>query len=187
MWLTWIKTAVAGLLAFAAVAGLAAVWHDQPYVFPVACRLPWLTGRVAATPRHVAISAWRTSEHDLLGSGELYWEGAGLSVYTQTLARGEERGLTDARFTMATHSARVGEFGAIHGTALPASPSYTEVLVPTWLAVSVGVLPLVAVVVGRVRRGSRVEQGHCPACGYDLRATPGRCPECGAAPRPAAA
>ena len=36
----------------------------------------------------------------------------------------------------------------------------------------------------RVRRRTRerVAAGHCPACGYDLRATPGRCPECGAPP-----
>jgi hypothetical protein len=58
---------------------------------------------------------------------------------------------------------------------------------PCWLAFFVtAVLP--AVRIGRAVRASlRRPAGLCPACGYDLRATPGRCPECGATPPAAAA
>ena len=57
------------------------------------------------------------------------------------------------------------------------------VVVPHWLLV-LATLPgawglLVRMwrsVLAKVRRN----YGHCPACGYDLRTTPGRCPECGA-------
>ena len=57
-----------------------------------------------------------------------------------------------------------------------------DVRIPYWLlATAAGVLP--ALWVWRRSRDGRLRLlGLCPACGYDLRATPGRCPECGAVP-----
>jgi hypothetical protein len=60
---------------------------------------------------------------------------------------------------------------------------YAFLIVPHWaLAAVAAVLP--AWQYGRhMRRGRRrTRAGLCPACGYDLRATPDRCPECGTIP-----
>jgi hypothetical protein len=58
---------------------------------------------------------------------------------------------------------------------------FRTVRVPAWsLALPAAILPALAT--ARRRRRRRLhEQGRCPRCGYDLRATPGRCPECGTA------
>ena len=59
----------------------------------------------------------------------------------------------------------------------------TWVTAPYWFVMGLAAVPpLVRHSALRKRRGQR-SRGLCPACGYDLRATPGRCPECGEASR----
>jgi hypothetical protein len=55
--------------------------------------------------------------------------------------------------------------------------------VPAWFLVALTATPaLIALHRIRRRRREANRRGLCPACGYDLRATPDRCPECGAVP-----
>jgi hypothetical protein len=61
---------------------------------------------------------------------------------------------------------------------------YRYATLPAWsLCALLIVLPACAVVLHVANRARRhVRPGLCPACHYDLRATPRRCPECGAVP-----
>lgn len=65
---------------------------------------------------------------------------------------------------LASHSAQHGAAVTVAASALP--PAIWLMLVARGLA----------------RRRMRHINHLCPACGYDLRATPGRCPECGIVP-----
>ena len=71
----------------------------------------------------------------------------------------------------------IGWLRGSHG--VPILPPVARVFIPhAWLLALFAALPAYRLY-RRLRRGRLALPGHCPTCGYDLRATPDRCPECG--------
>ena len=76
-----------------------------------------------------------------------------------------------------------------HSGPMSASSGYFTLDVRLWpIIVVTAILPgvRIALAVLAWRRRRRQQEGLCPTCGYDVRATPERCPECGAELRMAA-
>ena len=64
----------------------------------------------------------------------------------------------------------------------PYNPLWSDVrlIMPMWLLILIGVGLCWPAITSQIR-GRRCRMAAlCPACGYDLRASPDRCPECGA-------
>ena len=76
------------------------------------------------------------------------------------------------------------------GAATVAWREHRSVTLPYWLLLlPAAILPLVRAgpTLRPLLRRRRGRPGHCPTCGYDLRATPAGCPECGTAASSSAA
>jgi hypothetical protein len=57
-----------------------------------------------------------------------------------------------------------------------------NLVLPFWALALATAIPPLAREARRRQLARRARAGLCPACGYDLRATPDRCPECGNVP-----
>jgi hypothetical protein len=118
------------------------------------CLFKWTSGAVGDARN--AFNLRRDAPQDLVRGNWLFWAGKENRTFLGVITWGRSH------------------YGG-SGTGM-------SIMLPYWLiALLAAIAPAVWLVkFARARR--RVQSGHCPTCGYDLRASPDRCPECGAIP-----
>ncbi len=70
------------------------------------------------------------------------------------------------------------KFGGLYGQ----NSMLWNLIIPFWLLTTLtAILPIFQIryLIRLLKKSLRQTHGHCPNCGYDLRASPNRCPECG--------
>jgi hypothetical protein len=79
--------------------------------------------------------------------------------------------------------AAVAGYRTVRSAPQPPASTWTGrfwgAVVPYWLVAAFSLACPLIQTTSRLRHARRPKGSLCPACGYDLRATPDRCPECG--------
>ena len=123
-------------------------------------------------------SAFRTTYPESADNGPRRWRYSNRGMWTEVTRR---PGLYRADPGVRCYGPIAG-FGLFDKPAGPPGMGTREAFFPYWfLALLTAAGPAAWCRHARRRARSR-SLGLCPACGYDLRATPEQCPECGASP-----